>query len=322
MSRNFDQLVLKTTGARRIVATETIQALWSNYGELLRLQLEGGQHPSVILKHIQLPDKSQHPRGWDTNLSHQRKLRSYQVEAHWYQNFAHRCDQYCSVPQSLSVSEDDCETFLLLTDLHTAGFTQVKDEANLQDIERCLSWLAHFHATFMGTQPEGLWPCGTYWHLDTRPDELAALTDKTLQQAAPAIDQTLNQCHYQTLVHGDAKLANFCFGDNTVAAVDFQYIGGGCGIKDVAYFIGSCLYEEDCEQLEQTLLDYYFNELQQALKQKQPALNSNAIEEEWRSLFDVAWADFHRFLKGWSPGHWKLNSYSEKLTRRVINRLL
>jgi hypothetical protein len=32
----------------------------------------------------------------------------------------------------------------------------------------------------------------------------------------------------------------------------------------------------------------------------------------------VAWADFHRFLKGWSPDHWKLSDYSERVTREVI----
>ena len=31
-----------------------------------------------------------------------------------------------------------------------------------------------------------------------------------------------------------------------------------------------------------------------------------------------AWADFHRFLKGWSPSHWKINDYSERITRGVI----
>jgi hypothetical protein len=46
-----------------------------------------------------------------------------------------------------------------------------------------------------------------------------------------------------------------------------------------------------------------------------------ALEKEWRSLYRVAWADFHRFLKGWSPSHWKINSYSERITAEVIKSL-
>ena len=29
----------------------------------------------------------------------------------------------------------------------------------------------HFHASFLNEAPDGLWPVGTYWHLETRPDE-------------------------------------------------------------------------------------------------------------------------------------------------------
>ena len=92
-------------------------------------------------------------------------------------------------------------------------------------------------------------------------------------------------------------------------------------MKDLAYFVGSCLREEDCEALESTLLDHYFSMLALRVTEKFPTVEVTALEEEWRGLFDVAWADFHRFLKGWSPGHWKINGYSEKLTRRVIERL-
>ncbi|MGE9289409.1 MAG: choline kinase, partial [Puniceicoccales bacterium] len=39
-------------------------------------------------------------------------------------------------------------------------------------------------------------------------------------------------------------------------------------------------------------------------------------------LYPVAWTDFHRFLKGWSPGHWKIHGYSERLSRSVMANLV
>jgi hypothetical protein len=238
------------------------------------------------------------------------------------------------VPVCLAVNTGISETVLVLTDLDTAGFDIRKNRVEVQDIHDCLDWLASFHATFLNSKADGLWECGTYWHLATRPDELAALNDIALRQAAPLIDQKLRQCRYQTLVHGDAKLANFCFRPNSttadsstlnslprVAAVDFQYIGRGCGIKDVAYFIGSCLNEDQCEAMESQLLDYYFSILIDRVAQKNESVNTAELEHEWRELYPVAWADFHRFIKGWSPGHWKINSYSEKLTSDVIKNL-
>jgi hypothetical protein len=68
--------------------------------------------------------------------------------------------------------------------------------------------------------------------------------------------------------------------------------------------------------LEAQILNTYFAHFQEALE-----IRNDALEIEWRSLYRVAWADFHRFLKGWSPGHWKLNSYSERITTEVIENL-
>ena len=323
------KIVLSATGAQAIDNSTVIQSLWSGYGQIVRLELSGGSHSSVILKHIKLPDAGNHPRGWDTDLSHQRKIRSYQIEAHWYQHYATNCSSDCEVPTCLAVDTFDNETVLVLTDLDAAGFNIRKSSVEIKDIHACLDWLANFHATFLNSSTDGLWECGTYWHLDTRPDELAALNDTALRQAAPLIDQKLRQSRYQTLVHGDAKLANFCFRPNNftsnfspnVAAVDFQYIGSGCGMKDVAYFIGSCLNENECEVMEGPLLDYYFSVFIPQVRLKKGDVNTSELENEWRKLYPVAWADFHRFLKGWSPGHWKINSYSEKLTKSVINNL-
>lgn len=317
---HFESVVLAATGASRMGVAEVIQNLWSGYGKILRLQLEGGGFPTVVVKHVHMPGGGTHPRRWNSNLSHERKLKSYEVETTWYRDWSGRCGAFCRVPEFLAFDHVGEEVLLVLEDLDGAGYPSRLGRVGWKQIEICLQWLAGFHATFIGEVPVGLWETGCYWHLETRPEELAALDDKALKAAAGAIDDRLKQAAYQTLVHGDAKLANFCFsgaGDQ-VAAVDFQYVGGGCGMKDVAYFIGSCLDEEGCEEHEAALLGCYFSALREALATLQPALDAAAVEAEWRGLFPLAWTDFHRFLKGWSPGHWKVNSYSERLAREVL----
>ena len=318
----FIQKTLEATGAEDLYLIEDIQQLWSGYGIISRYGLRNSKHHSVVIKNIRYPDKKHHPRGWVTDFSHQRKVDSYHVEMNWYKNFSHLCDDFCRIPHCLTMETQGEQVLLVLEDLNDAGFPIRKTSVNWQDIESCIKWLANFHATFIQENPEGLWKTGTYWHLETRPDELQVLSDRKLKKAASKIDQFLKDCKYQTFVHGDAKLANFCFGtDDKVAAVDFQYVGGGVGVKDLAYFIGSCLYEDDCERLESELLDCYFEELKAAIKRLNKAIDSEDLEKEWREMFPYAWADFHRFLKGWSPGHWKINSYSEKVTQKVIANL-
>jgi len=257
----------------------------------------------------------QHPKGWNSDIGHLRKLKSYQVETNWYTNYSKQST--ARLPNCFFIEQTNDEVLIVLEDLDLAGYSIRKQNVNWQEIKTCLQWLAEFHASYLGQEPQGLWDIGTYWHLETRPQELAVLSDISLKEAAPLIDQKLNNCTFKTFVHGDAKLANFCFSENQeVAGVDFQYVGSGCGIKDVAYFIGSCLQENDCERLETKILDTYFNYLHRALGKK-----NELLEKEWRSLYHLAWADFYRFLKGWSPGHWKINSYSERITKDIIKSL-
>ena len=319
--REVEQELLALTGATSVVRTESVQNLWSGYGDILRYHLAGGDCPSVILKHIRWPEVPNHPRGWDTHLSHQRKQKSYEVEQHWYEAYAARTTSGCRVPELLRSINKDGETFLLLEDLNASGYPLrfTPDTVTMTEIKSGLRWLAHFHAAFMGEKGEGLWPVGTYWHLNTRPDEWARMQNQPLKDAARQIDKRLSASRFQTLVHGDAKLANFCFGKGgEVAAVDFQYVGRGCGMKDVAYFISSCLEEEDCQQHEEALLGEYFSHLQAALG---PETDFAALHAEWNDLYRYAWADFYRFLDGWSPGHWKMHDYSEALTRQVLQEL-
>jgi hypothetical protein len=316
MNLHFRKLILESTGASDLFEKEVIQELWSGYGKIIRIGLENASVDSVVVKHVKVPQYTNHPRGWNTDLGHQRKLKSYEVETTWYRQYSQLSK--ARLPQCLALETKNNEVLMVLEDLDAAGYPLRKDVVSWQDIDTCLGWLAKFHASYLGKEPKGLWETGTYWHLETRPQELEALSDKRLRKAAPLIDKKLNTCRYQSFVHGDAKLANFCFSeDGSVSGVDFQYVGGGCGIKDVAYFIGSCLNEKDCERLKSQILDTYFKHLQNELESP-----NEALEKEWRALYRLAWGDFHRFLKGWSPGHWKINTYSERVTREVIDSLL
>ncbi len=320
---DLEAVVLTASGAQMIVDTEVVQRLWSGYGQILRCVLAGGPVPSVIVKHVRFPSERDHPYGWTSDVSHERKLQSYRVESAWYERYAAKCPDTCRVPRCLALEPRADGALMVMEDLDASGFGDRRQHANDDEIDACLAWLASFHATFMEELPNGLWPTGTYWHLATRPDELAALDDGPLKAAASLIDEQLSVTPFQTFVHGDAKLANFCFSADgtTAAAVDFQYVGGGCGMKDVAYFISSCLDEDESETLAPGLLDRYFELLRNALVDAGNELDFAALEADWRALYPVAWTDFYRFLQGWSPGHWKLHRYSERLATEVLASL-
>ena len=319
--RLLSTFVVDKTGCSDFRIQEVVQELWSRYGQILRLELKGCDRPSVIVKFVDLAAATDHPKGWNTDLSHQRKVKSYEVEWAWYEDYAHPDHPDCRMAAFLGAQHSAEGGLLMLEDLNLAGFPIRKSSLSMEEIKSCLSWLAHFHGYYMRSGSEGLWDVGTYWHLDTRPDEWQAMKPGVLKDKAEFIDATLNAAQFQTLVHGDAKLANFCFSETGahVAAVDFQYVGGGCGIKDVAYFLSSCLSAEECFEHEEALLDYYFATLSAALPQ---GTDGDALEAEWRRLYPYAWADFVRFLEGWMPGHYKLNAYARAMVDRVLNESL
>lgn len=310
---------------------ETLQQLWSGYGEINRYY-SPKLNRTIIVKYVSPPQQIEHPRGWHSDIGHQRKLDSYQVEAAFYQDYAPLCNNACYVPQLLvtkPLNNTNQDQLLIMEDLQQLGYNDSNDSLTLEDINTVIHWLAHFHAKFLHSPATDLWPIGTYWHLDTRQEELKVMQEGELKQAAQAIDNKLNSAHYQTLVHGDAKLANFCFGDfsegqqllKKVAAVDFQYVGKGVGVKDLAYFLGSCLSENDLIVLHEQLLNSYFAALKDACDLYQPTINKTALEAEWRELYYFANADFLRFLQGWSPQHHKINRYLNQQTEQALQSL-
>jgi hypothetical protein len=293
MDRTATEFVVEATGIPVRHVTR-VQSLWGGYGELLRLELANGE--TVILKDVHPPKRAE-------DRSRARKVRSYDVESAFYRSYAQRTNDACRVARPIAVRGGGDRWLMLLEDLDAVGFRR-----RSRDLEPCVRWLAAFHACFLGERPEQLWEEGTYWHLATRPDELARTSDRELREAAPLFDRALANARFRTLVHGDAKPANFCFGADGAAAVDFQYVGGGCGMKDVAYL----LHGSVSPRLESELLDRYFAALGAG----------DDLEREWRMLYPVACADFVRFLAGWSPGSYERDPRGREVVREALRIVL
>lgn len=311
-----------------------IQELWGGYGRIERVRVRSGPSgdqafpdATVVLKAIHRPRAGvQHPRGWDSDLGARRKMKSYTVERAFYRQHAGRLDASARVPRFHGGEESPDGGRMILEDLDASGFSGRREEIGPSELDACLRWLASLHAAFYGCDPEGLWERGTYWHLETRPEELAATADARVRAAAHGIDRRLSGARHRTFVHGDAKVANFCFAPERdparVAAVDFQYVGGGVGVQDVSYFLGSIFADGQLDAHADASLEQYFGHLESALESRSvPRGEVRDLVDEWRGLWPWAWADFHRFLCGWAPGHWKLSSYSEAMMTKVLGEL-
>ena len=174
LSKDTQKFVLQKTNASQITSVECLQELWSGYGKILRVSLDSKECESIILKLVSIPEKTNHPRGWDSELSNLRKIKSYQVELCFYLNFGKQLSEnnFSYVPKLIGSTFNNKNTILILEDLNISSFTEKKESINLPEIELCLTWLLHFHAVFLNQDLNGLWEVGTYWHLDTRPMSL------------------------------------------------------------------------------------------------------------------------------------------------------
>lgn len=181
---------------------------------------------------------------------------------------------------------------------------------------------------------------GTFWHLDTRPEEWEAIPEdgsggflSGLKQEARGIADELKEeaRKFSTLTHGDAKAANFCWSDASsssssgssisAAAYDFQYVGRGVGARDVAYLLSSAGSSSDEEQLDSSL-DFYYDCLQRDLRSLGKDEEAERYTRDVLSKhFRLSTADFVRFMAGW--GTWGGGAArAERIAREVVEERL
>lgn len=120
MKQEYQDLILQACGASSLQVGAKIQTLWSGYGEIVRLHLKGCDRPSVVVKHVKFPKETKHPCDWNSDRSHMRKVRSYQVETYWYQNY--HTNPKCRTPACLAALSQGDEMLIVLEDLDVVGY--------------------------------------------------------------------------------------------------------------------------------------------------------------------------------------------------------
>lgn len=306
-----------------------MQQLWSGQGALSRITLLGPENriKTLVIKQIVYSSDAKHPRGWDSDQSMQRKRRSYEIEMFWYQHFSGNLKAFVAMPKLIYSETKSDGLILVLEDMavnYPIRFTAGKeDKPSATQIKSCIGWLARFHSRSLSTDANGLWSVGGYWHLDTRPDEWEVMPEGVLKNSASSFDDLLRSCPHQTIIHGDAKLANFCFDESgeQVAGVDFQYVGAGPGVKDLMLLLSSVLPDDRLLTEADGFVDFYFDQLSDELSKLRQSINPSLLIKNWRLLYPVAWADFYRFLQGWSPGHWKVGEYCIQQTEIALKTI-
>ncbi|EST09375.1 Protein of unknown function DUF227 [Kalmanozyma brasiliensis GHG001] len=164
---------------------------------------------------------------------------------------------------------------------------------------------------------DGLWKQGGYHYLSTRMKELESIKLNSRwgklglhadSELPFAVDWCLNNPTDRnriSLVHGDVKAANMAFdGEDADSMVmyDFQYVGLGLGVQDLAKFLTTSIPESylDSPDGEQKLLKQYHTFLLAKESEVAVKYEYDALMKDW----ELALVNWVRFLAGWSGGFW------------------
>lgn len=296
---------------------------------------------SLIVKHIVLPTNTS-----NQSLSNQRKTDSYFVEANFYEKLAPiLISQYkISVPTPYLIQRPGSEALISKKAPHkndiVIAMSYVENDrsqrhSRRQQRDAVLTWLAQFHAVFWGSQNAdaavstyGLQPEGSYWYLNTRPDEHDAMPSTgwigRLKTAARAIADYLQYRDiYQCIIHGDAKEANILYASENstrnkeaccqATFCDYQYCGKGSLTKDLVYYLMR-FDDKDDDNMDEAI-EFYLLQLKDRLP---PDVSSPTLQDLQISL-SLAYCDLYRFMIGW--GNWGSNNRPNRRVTNLLNQL-
>ena len=331
--------------------------LWAGMGNIYEVQCysggnEGNRTTTLIVKYVhpRLPSKPS-----QLSIGDKRKLDSYLVEANFYEYYAKSFLEDYDVPLPMPYYVErqlDNPTFPTIIICMGELYSSIPRNTTLRDNDGgenvgVVRWLAKFHAATWHKSPSGedspttetgVQSIGSYWHLDTRPDEWNDMPrhgwEGRLKLAARGIhDYLQDRDPLQCWVHGDTKDANILYYSKSkhryggeddivvdIAFCDFQYVGKGPPSRDLSYFFCSSHVQDDEEQT--YLLDIYFNDLTGLLKEQNDRGTASPphilpTRRQLEISMELAFCDFGRFMSGW--GYWGYD-LSKQITA-TLNKL-
>lgn len=324
LAKPIEKAIRRSTGATSIDDYDHVQPLWGGYGEVLRVEVTGAPVDTLIVKRVAPPGGTRGKK--KSKEAHARTLATYDNELLFYENFADRLESKVRLPRLFCGQRLEDSWIFVMEDLLQAGFVAGRRSYSPADVHGALRFLARFHAEFLGDSGQGLWRHGSYWNLAARKADLPQMKNERLKRLASPLDSRINSAKYKTIIHGDAKTDNFCFpaavaAEVEVAGFDFQHTGLGCGMKDVMCLLDSSMTPHEALHAAPGYLDFYFDQLHQALRGQDSDIDAADVEAEWRQLYPVAWADYYRFLDGWAPGRYQPEAYVELMLNEAISIL-
>lgn len=330
----------------QVVRSSHLAELWAGYGDIYRIHVRhtSGTQASKIVKIIR-PPVQEHAG----DEGHLRKVLSYRVEANFYRTYAGLLKGApCHVPELFASSAPDGVPQIVVMEDITVRYPVLGERRGIlstAQVKAAVDWLSTFHAAFAHVataddaalcpppldaanwRGHGVWQYGGYSYLLTRKTELAAIpadshwgqlglhTNSPLPAAIDACLADPSDRARITLIHGDVKAANMAFSptDTTVsmAMYDFQYVGLGLGVQDLAKFLTTSVSAATLADEEDTLLRQYHARLTAS------GLNY-PFDQLWHD-WELALVSWVRFQAGWAGGFW--GDGVDWLTHRVTHLL-
>jgi hypothetical protein len=163
---------------------------------------------------------------------------------------------------------------ILMDDLAPAEVGDQLTGCSVDDARAALTELVGLHAPdlddlestdwLVAKRPEGADAMGGLYlallptFVERYTDRLPAQTIATALRFGDCVNQWLTQsAPPYRLLHGDYRLDNLMFGPQGVVAVDWQTVGHGPPVSDVAYFCGASLLTDDRRAHEEELVREY-----------------------------------------------------------------